>query len=299
MSNTRNVKLGVCKVSLNGQDLGYTKGGVDVTVKTNTHKVEIDQFGQTPINEYIMGRDVTVKVPLAETTIDNMVAIMPGAQLVTNGVAATGTVTVTTNPTAGMNIVLNGLTVTFETLPTGVPYQVAVVAGVTEYQVEIGTAATNTAANIAAFINWAAVNGVGELGNVSASAATDVVTITYNFANAYGNNFTLASGTAGADVTVSGTTLTGGTDGTFVRVDVPTGVGTSLLDFAVPLTLHPIALPANDLSEDFTVYKAATAGALNFAYDFNKERVFDVDFNGYPDEQGRLFGFGDANAPTS
>lgn len=81
-SDTKNVKLGVCKVFYDDKDLGYTKGGVEVTVKTDTHKVNVDQFGKTTINEYIMGRDVTVKVPLAETTLDNLVAIMPGATLV-------------------------------------------------------------------------------------------------------------------------------------------------------------------------------------------------------------------------
>jgi len=84
-SDTKNVKLGVCQVLFDGIDLGYTKGGVEVEVKTETHEVQVDQFGKTPINEYIMGRTVTVKVPLAETTLENMVAIMPGATLKTSG----------------------------------------------------------------------------------------------------------------------------------------------------------------------------------------------------------------------
>ncbi|EOD9812545.1 hypothetical protein ACJ8GG_003588, partial [Acinetobacter baumannii] len=67
-SDVKNVKLGVCKIMFDGVDLGFTKGGVDVTVSTETHKVQVDQFGQTPINEYILGRTVVVKAPLAETT---------------------------------------------------------------------------------------------------------------------------------------------------------------------------------------------------------------------------------------
>lgn len=84
-SDTKNVKLGVCKVFFDSVDLGYTQGGVEVTVKTDTHKVNVDQFGKTTINELIMGREVTVKVPLAETTLENLVKIMPGATLVVNG----------------------------------------------------------------------------------------------------------------------------------------------------------------------------------------------------------------------
>lgn len=84
-SETKNVKVGVCKVFFNGVDLGYTKGGVEVTVKTDSHKVNVDQFGKTTINEYLIGREVMAKVPLAETTLSNLVSIMPGAELVTDG----------------------------------------------------------------------------------------------------------------------------------------------------------------------------------------------------------------------
>lgn len=165
-SDVKNVKLGVCRVLFDGQDLGYTKGGVDVSVATETHEVQVDQYGQTPINEFIMGRTVTVKVPLAETTLENLAKIMPGATLVTDTVAKTA------------------------------------------------------------------------------------------------------------------------------RVDVPTGVGTSLLDFAKTLTLHPINLPESDKSEDFTVHRAATAGALEFAFKLEDERIFNCEFKGYPGENGTLFSVG-------
>ena len=168
-SDIKNVKLGVCTVKFNGVDLGYTKGGVEVTVKTDTYKVNIDQFGKTPINEYIMGRDVQVKVPLAETTLENLVKIMPGATLITDGVDPTKKV-----------------------------------------------------------------------------------------------------------------------------VNVNTGVGTNLLDIAQSLVLRPVG--KTDASEDFTVFKAATAGALNFAYKLEDERVFNVEFSGYPDSNGKLFAVGDTTA---
>ena len=169
-SDVKNVKLGVCRVLFDGQDLGYTKGGVDVSVATETHEVQVDQYGQTPINEYIMGRTVSVKVPLAETTLENLAKIMPGATLVTDSVSKTA------------------------------------------------------------------------------------------------------------------------------RVDVPTGVGTSLLDFAKTLTLHPINKSESDKSDDFVVHKAATAGALEFAYKLEDERIFNCEFKGYPGEDGKLFSVGDALA---
>jgi len=170
-SDTKNVKLGVCKVLYNEVDLGYTKGGVEVSVTTDTHEVNVDQFGKTPINEYIMGRKVTVKVPLAETTLDNLVKIMPGAVLVSDA-----------------------------------------------------------------------------------------------------------------------------TDPTKKVVNVPTAIGTNLLDIAQELVLHPVGKPESDKSDDFTVFKAATAGALNFAYQLENERIYSCEFNGYPNEDGDLFAVGDTTA---
>ncbi|MGS1116739.1 hypothetical protein [Castellaniella sp. UC4442_H9] len=74
--NADNVKLGVCSISFGGTDMGATKGGVELTVETTTHEVTVDQTGETPINQYIIGRKVTAKVPLAETTLDNLVKNM-------------------------------------------------------------------------------------------------------------------------------------------------------------------------------------------------------------------------------
>lgn len=170
-SDIKNVKMGVCKVSFGGTDLGYTKGGVEVTVQTESHKVTVDQYGKTPINEYIMGREVNVKVPMAETTLENLVKIMPGATLVTDSL-----------------------------------------------------------------------------------------------------------------------------DPTKKAVSVPSGIGSNLLDFAAPLVLHPVGKDEDDKSDDFNIPLAATAGALTFAYKLEDERIFNVEFNGYPSADGQLFSVGNPDA---
>jgi hypothetical protein len=285
MSDTKNVKIGVCKVLYNGVDLGYTQGGVEVTVKTETHKVMVDQFGKTPINEYIMGREVMVKCPLAETTLNNLVEIMPGATLYeTGGVQATGTMTIATQPTDGQTVKINGATVTFK----------AANPNAANNEVLIGSSASATATNLAAAIN---ATTSGALTAVTAAAASATVTLTSVMKGSLGNSIAIATGTAGASVTVSAATLTGGVDGTPARVDVQVGVGSNLLDIARPLILHPVSKADNDHSEDFTVFKAATAGALNFAYKLENERVFSCEFNGYPDPvTGKLFAIGDPAA---
>ena len=83
-NSTQNIKMGTCKLLYNGVDLGFTMGGVEVDVTTTTHETKVDQFGDTIANEYIMGRNIVVKAPLAETTLDNMAAVIPGAELVTD-----------------------------------------------------------------------------------------------------------------------------------------------------------------------------------------------------------------------
>lgn len=170
-SSTNNVKLGVCTVTYGGTDLGYTKGGVEVEVATETYKVMIDQFGNTPVKEYITARTCVVRVPLAETTLDNLVEIMPGA------------------------------------------------------------------------------------------------------------------------------TKVGGPEPAAARVDVTTNVSADLKALAAKLVLHPVAAGA-DLNEDFVVPLAATGGAVTYAYKLDEERIFNVEFNAYPDDtaNGLLFRVGDETA---
>lgn len=80
-----NIKLGTCKVTYDSVDLGLTLGGVEVEVQTNTHETMVDQFGDTPVKEFITGRTLSIKCPLAETHIDNLVRVMPGATKTIDG----------------------------------------------------------------------------------------------------------------------------------------------------------------------------------------------------------------------
>lgn len=168
-----NIKLGTCKIAYDGADLGLTIGGVEVEVSTDTHETMVDQFGDTAVKEFITGRSLTIKCPLAETHIDQLVNIMPGATRIVDGV-----------------------------------------------------------------------------------------------------------------------------DNTRIKIEVTSAVGEDLLnDHAKRLVLHPIALPDEDVSEDFIVPLAAAPGALQFAYKTNEERVFLAEFKGYPNSTtGVMFVVGDEAA---
>jgi hypothetical protein len=284
-SDTKNVKLGVCLVSFDGVDLGYTKGGVEVEVKTETKKVMVDQFGQSEINEFILGRTCSAKVPLAETTIENLIRIMPGATLTaTGGAKATGTVTFATAiPANNDKVTVNGVDFTFKTGVSSSPHDISL-TGIT------------TVADAAAALAAAVKNSVDPRTMVlSASAVGGVVTLTANVIGTIGNSYTLAK--TGSNITVSGATLTGGTAATRMKAVVTNAIGYSLLEGARKLILHPIANAATDRSGDFTIPLAGVGGDLQFAFKLDEERIYVANFVGYPDPVSKtLFIVGDEGA---
>lgn len=281
--NTKNIRMGTCSVSYNGVDLGYTMGGVEVEVATTTHETKVDQFGDVVANEFIMGRNINVKVPMSEVTIDNLVDVMPGASIVsTGGVKAFGTITITTNPADTEDVTVNGYPLVFA---AAAPNDQA-------GEFLIGADVTETAENMVALINK---NLDPLLGRLVASNVAGVVTITYNLYGTAGNAITLVDNTTG-DVTLSGATFSGGVASTAERVEISSGTGLSLLDIAGELILHPIALAGADKSEDLVVPLAATPGGMTFAYKYDEERVFNAEFKGYPDSNGLLFMYGDKTA---
>lgn len=277
-SSTHNIRLGVCRAYFGGVDLGLTKGGVEVSVKSETHKTEVDQFGKTVVKEQVTGRNVNAKIPMAETTLQNIANLMPGAALVTDGVKASGTLTFST-VTAGTTATIGGQAFTFYT--TGTPANI--------YAVKIGSTVQETIDNFIMAVNRAGLQKtIG--GVVAVQTGALVVTIRAADFGPAANTVTLA---AASGITAGGATLAGGTEPTYTRLEVTNAVGFDMLAAAQELRLHPTALPDNDLSEDFIIYKAATVGDLSFAYKLDAERILNADFNGYPDPvTGKLFVIG-------
>lgn len=91
-SNIAKVRLGQCDVTYLSQALGYTKGGVEVTIKNDVTEVTIDEYGSAPAKTYHRGTRIEVKAMLAEYAYDALVKVLNGAQLVEG--TATDAVTV-------------------------------------------------------------------------------------------------------------------------------------------------------------------------------------------------------------
>jgi len=127
------------------------------------------------------------------------------------GTAATGSITLTTNPANNDTVVIGGTTVTFVTAaPTG-------------NQVLIGTTAANTAANLQAFLLASTdVNIV----KARYSTTNGVTTVTYASVGTAGNAFTLAK--TGTNINVSGATLSGGVNASSITYASAAGSGTDI-----------------------------------------------------------------------
>ncbi len=124
----------------------------------------------------------------------NVKTVVSAAQ---GGVAASGTITVTSGQNAANNdtVTVNGVVVTFKT------------SGATGNQVNLGADAAATAAALQAFL---AASTDAAIAKAEYTVASNVVTATYKVAGTVGNAFTLAK--AGTNLTVSGATLASGSD---------------------------------------------------------------------------------------
>lgn len=89
MGTSENLELGPCIVALgtagSETDLGFTKGGVTVTIETAVANVTTDQLGEVIAKQILVGRNATIKIPFAETDLELMSKIIPLASYSTDG----------------------------------------------------------------------------------------------------------------------------------------------------------------------------------------------------------------------
>lgn len=84
------IKLGPCKVTFDADGaqpvvFETTQGGVTMTYEEETREITVDQYGNTPVKELVIGRTATIEVPFAEYDLEKLATIIPGATLVVNG----------------------------------------------------------------------------------------------------------------------------------------------------------------------------------------------------------------------
>jgi hypothetical protein len=139
----------------------------------------------------------------------------------TAGTAATGTITINTNPTNAQDVYIDiGTTGTTNLADIYALHDKLGDCGTATNCVLMGSTTAATAANLAAAINGSCLNPCSAPSPyVTATSSGAVVTLTAITAGTAGNSIPLsANNTVGGNVTVSGTTLTGGS-GTFTALE--------------------------------------------------------------------------------
>ncbi len=216
---------------LGGFTIGTIKPAIDVQGVLTMNGVFAPRGRQTPPGRCIAkytGADNAVPSTIFDHGA-NSAGLAFGGGFMTHiltptGTAATGSITVPTQPVANDTVVINGVTFTFKASAT--------VAG----DVKIGATALASAMNLAASLygsvtylaagNYVAVTAANQaLLNVATyslpTGGSNTITITYKTTGTGGNAFTLTrSGTGG--LTVSGATLIGGVAGDALTIALQT-----------------------------------------------------------------------------
>lgn len=77
MGDITNVQIGACSVTYKGVDLGHTKGGEEFTYEPEYHDITVDKYGNSVVEQVLMGEKVMIKVQLAEFTLANLGVAIP------------------------------------------------------------------------------------------------------------------------------------------------------------------------------------------------------------------------------
>lgn len=76
------IRIGRCKVTYGGEELGHTLDGVEVTVEREFTDLSVDAYGSTPIDKALTGQRMQIKARFAQTADIKVLnaAIPEGAQ---------------------------------------------------------------------------------------------------------------------------------------------------------------------------------------------------------------------------
>jgi len=64
-------KLGTCRVNYAGRDMGYTQGGVTVTITMDQVEIMVDEYGTVPVDSVDVGTNIEIVTPMAQASLDN------------------------------------------------------------------------------------------------------------------------------------------------------------------------------------------------------------------------------------
>jgi len=78
-------EVGPCQVKYDGNDLGYSKGGIKFTDEVLKAEITYDQTGETVMNTVTKGRKSSVDVPLTNQQLSLIETLIAGAAIDADG----------------------------------------------------------------------------------------------------------------------------------------------------------------------------------------------------------------------
>jgi hypothetical protein len=199
-----------------------TNGGFDIAIN-GVNQILTGLNLSTALNLNGVASIITTALAGAGTCVYNGLQFEIISSTTGAGVEASGTITLTGQPSPADTVTVNGIIVTFVSSITG------------SNQVLIGASTQATAVNLNTFLTNSTSPNILE---ASYSITGDVITATFNQVGTVGNAFTLAK--SSSDITLSGATLSGGINASTVGYATSPGSGqdiSSLLGLTSALAL--------------------------------------------------------------
>lgn len=72
-----NVRIGTYNFTWNGVDLGHTLDGIEVEVERNQQDLNVDKYGDYPVDKAVIGGKATIKAKFAEPVVELLNRISP------------------------------------------------------------------------------------------------------------------------------------------------------------------------------------------------------------------------------
>jgi hypothetical protein len=289
MSNTpqtfETIKIGVCDCFWRPRAtqsnptpdeiyLGLAKGGCELTYTPNWHEIQVDQFGKTATESVLIGEDIKVKVPLAETDLSKLELFAHTSTKIIDGITS-GVTQIETATVVG----------TIGASGAGNATVVVTAFGMPNSPKTLSVAVSNddTASLVAGKIRDACITDSDIAGFFTVSGSTNQIILTCRVASANDPtlNISIDNGTC-TGLTAANTsedTRAGVAPVTKSKLTFGRKPGFRLEGVAGQIRVHPIAMGSSN-EEDVIIYRAANRAPLQLNYKLDEERIFSTEFQG-------------------
>lgn len=260
--------------------LGLTKGGVELTYTPEWHEITVDQFGNSATESVLIGEQVQVNVPLAETDLDKLSMFSHTATKISKidtqeGQVQIETATVSGSITTGGNVEVIITSKDLEDSPKTILVAVEELDDSDTVANKIRQALTDD-------------TDVSEVFTVTGEDSDIILTKKLVGVNDETLNISIDNGDCeGLDtVAISANTQSGSPTVVTNKEKLTFGrkPGYRLEGLAGRIRLHPIAL-GNSNEEDVIIYKAVNKAPLQLNYKLDEERIYATEFYGIVERQ--------------